>query len=343
MWKAIHIRALIADYAVPARFGGSALAFWGYTGPMHVLGNTLLIANPKAQIGKSGATARHVEAALRAALGEESFEVMLTERPGHAAEIAAHAPGNTNTIIALGGDGVVHEVANGLMRRSREDRPVFAVIPAGSGNDYALTLGMSMKVGTATRQLLSGKHRPADVGCCNGEYFVETLSFGLDAAIALATVDLREETGRTGTMLYAQAGIDQVLHHRNPLRYETLLHHVDGRDENLRLEGESFVFAVQIGPTYGGHFRICPKARFDDGLFDICLAHPPISELSAVALFARAKNGWHVGDRRIEMHTARSLSVRFPVEPPAQLDGERIVGTSFDIEMHPAALTVITA
>lgn len=310
---------------------------------MQSLGKTLLVENPVAQTGRAGAAARHVQAALRAALGEGALEVALTQRVGHAADIAAQVPGDVHTIIALGGDGVVHEVVNGLMRRARENRPAFAVIPAGSGNDYAATLGMSMKVGTAARQVLSGSRMPADVGCCNGEYFAETLSFGLDAAIALATVALREKTGLSGTALYAQAGIDQLLHHRVPLRYEARLRNADNGQGSVHLRGESFLFAVQIGPTYGGHFRICPKARIDDGAFDICLAHPPMTAPGAIALFARAKNGWHTGDPRIEMHTAQGLTVAFDEAPPAQIDGERLEGAAFDISMHSAALTVIAA
>ena len=314
-----------------------------YTASMDVLGKTLLIANPAAQIGRAGSAAHHVIEAFRAALGEELFNVAYTEHAGHASDIAATVDADVRTVVALGGDGVVHEVANGIMRRERQDRPALAVIPAGSGNDYAATLGMSMKVGTATRQILSGTRCFADAGCCNGEYFVETLSFGLDAAIALATEDLRVQTGRTGTALYAQAGIDQLLHHRVPLAYEATLHQADGGEGDVHLKGESFIFAVQIGPTYGGHFKICPKARIDDGLFDICLAHPPMSARSAVALFARAKNGWHTGDSRIEMHTARSLAVRFDEPPAAQLDGEKLEGTAFDIAIEPGALDVICA
>ncbi len=314
-----------------------------YTNDMADLGKTVLIANPAAQTGRAGAAVRHVEAALLAALGEDSFEVMLTQRAGHAVELAAGLAEDVHTVIALGGDGVIHEVANGLMARPRENRPAFAVLPAGSGNDYAATLGMSMKLGTATRQILSGHRAVADVGECNGEYFVETRSFGLDAAIAISTEQLRQETESTGAMLYARAGVDQLLHHRVPLRYEAHLKNADNGQGSVHLQGESFIFAVQIGPTYGGHFKICPKARIDDGMFDICLAHPPLSLVQAAALFARAKNGWHVGDPRIETHTAQGLTVRFEQDPPAQMDGEKLSGCEFDISIHPSALTVIKA
>ena len=88
---------------------------------MQDLGKTLLIANPAAQIGRAGSAARHVIEAFRAALGEERFEVAYTQHAGHAVDIAASASIDVDTVIALGGDGVVHEVANGLMRRARND------------------------------------------------------------------------------------------------------------------------------------------------------------------------------------------------------------------------------
>lgn len=307
------------------------------------LGKTVLLANPAAHTGKAGAAIRHIEAAFCTALGEGSFETVLTQRPGHAVDLAARLAQDVRTVVVLGGDGVVHEVANGLMARPRTERPAMAVLPAGSGNDYAATLGMSMKLGTATRQILNGQRVLADVGECNGSYYVETLSFGLDAAIALSTVDLRRETQSTGTVLYARAGIDQLLHHRDPLAYHMHLEGADEEREDIDLEGEAFLFAVQIGPTYGGHFRICPRARIDDGRFDICLVHPPFSAAQAVGIFARAKNGWHVRDRRVEMHTAEGVSIRFDRQPPAQMDGERLVGSEFRIVMHPGAIDVVKA
>lgn len=92
------------------------------------------------------------------------------------------------------------------------------------------------------------------MGKCNDRWFLETLSFGLDAAIALDTVERRVRTGKTGTMLYLQSGIDQLLHHMDLRRYTAVL---DGGEPVC---GESYLFAVQIGQTYGGGFRICPDA-----------------------------------------------------------------------------------
>lgn len=299
------------------------------------LGKTLLIANPAAQNGNGAAAAERAAALLGDALGDGALDVAPTRGPGEAVHLAAGA-GAYDTVLALGGDGVIHEAANGLMRLPAGERPTFGIVPVGSGNDYARTLGMSARsVDAAVAQLLAARARPADVGRCNGEFFVETLSFGVDAAIALDTVERRARTGRTGTALYLASGMDQLLHHLDCHRYTASF---DGGEP---VRGASFTFAVQVGPTYGGGFRICPDARIDDGLLDVCIAHPPFGVARAVFVFLLAKGGRHTGFRQIELRRARTLSVRFDAPPPVQIDGEPLEAAEYAIDVVPRALGVL--
>lgn len=298
------------------------------------LGTMLLIANPAAQNGRGADAATEAAHLLRTAVGEQALDVVLTERPGHAVALAAAADGY-DTVLALGGDGIIHEVAGGLMERAVDVRPALGIVPVGSGNDYARTLGMSCKVEHACAQLLNAAPHPADLGRVNGHWFVETLSFGLDAAIALDTVERRKRTGRTGTILYAEAGIDQLLHHLDVRRYTASF------DGGAPVAGASITFAVQIGPSYGGGFKICPDARFDDGLFDVCIAHPPIGVAGAALIFALAKSGRHTGFKQMEFRRVRTLRVEFDEVPPAQMDGELIEATTFDVSIEPRALNVL--
>ena len=294
----------------------------------------LLIANPAAQNGNGGPAAEHAVELLRAQLGEDSVVLALTAGPRHASEIAERAEG-CSTVIALGGDGVIHEVANGLMRRPSDHRPAFGVIPVGSGNDYARTLGVSRKVDEACAQLLAAQAMPVDVGRVNGHWFLETLSFGLDAAIAHDTVERRVRTGLTGSALYMAAGFDQLLHHLDVRRYAASF---DGGEP---VEAESILFAVQMGPYYGSGFKICPDARIDDGMLDICIAHPPADVARALFIFLRAKTGGHTRFKQIEMRRCRSLHVEFDEAPPVQIDGEFIEGRVFDVAVEPDALRVL--
>ncbi|MEG0301880.1 MAG: diacylglycerol kinase family lipid kinase [Gordonibacter sp.] len=298
-------------------------------------GRTLLIANPAAQNGNGAAAAARAAETLRASMGDEHFSLVLTESGRQAIGLASQA-GDFDTVLALGGDGIVHEVANGLMMLSGEDRPVLGVIPVGSGNDYARTLGISATLDRAVQQVLEGRPRAMDVGRCNGEHFVETLSFGLDAAIALDTVERRKRSRLTGTLLYAASGLDQLLHHLVEYRFEARF------DGDEPVQGSMFLFAVQIGPTYGSGFRICPDAQPDDGLFDLCIARPPLSVLRATYIFLMAKSGWHTRFQQVEFLRVSSLDVRFDCPLAAQVDGELIVGDRFLIEIVPHALRVLT-
>lgn len=301
-------------------------------------GKTLLLANPVAQRGKGGHYAEIALDLLGELLGEDRVDCVLTEHRGHAAEIAAAASSDRyGTVIALGGDGIVHEVVNGLMRIPREDRPVFGLVPAGSGNDYARTLGMSESIPDAVVQFIDARRVAVDVGCCNGEYFAETLSFGLDAAIALDTVARRERTGQQGTMLYLSSGLDQLLHHLDTYKCTAVL---DGRKT---ICVPVHLLTVQIGQTYGGGFRICPEADPSDGLFDLCYAEAPMSVPEATFKFLSAKNAHHTGFKNIFFECAAAIELRFDKRPPCQMDGEPHEADSYSITLEHHALDVLMA
>lgn len=306
------------------------------------LGRIGIIANPAAQSGEAAKAATRFYDAITKRLGHETCDLALTKHPGHAIDLAAHAENNFDTLIVIGGDGIVHEAVNGLMSVSEETRPTLGVVPLGSGNDYALTIGMPSDLKRALDCILANKTKQFDVGRANDRYFAETMSFGIDAAIALDTVERRKKTGKHGTRLYMESGLDQILHHLDKYEYKAKLEGVDGTDKSLELDSSAYIFAIQIGPTYGGHFKVCPDADPTDGLFDICICHPPLNPITAAGVFMLAKSGKHTKFKHFEFHKARSLSIEFDKEPPCQADGEEVKGRKFDIDCIHQALTVIT-
>ena len=300
----------------------------------------LLIANPAAQRGNGEAAADVAAQLLGESLAADGGTLtgQLTERPHHATELAAQATRDDyDVVIALGGDGVVHEAVNGLMQLPFEQRPAFGLIPVGSGNDYARSLGLSLNLEHAAAQLLEAKANALDIGCCNGEYFVETLSFGLDAAIALDTVERRKRTGQQGTMLYLASGIDQLLHHLDIFHASAIL------DGERAIESDVHLLTVQIGQTYGGGFRICPEADPADGVFDICYADAPMSVPEATFKFLRAKDAHHTKFKNIHFDRASAIELHFDRRPPCQIDGEAHVADAYSISMVPSALNVLVA
>lgn len=314
------------------------------------LGRVLIIVNPVAQSGAAAGAAERLKRFLTLYCHRDSFDTAQTERPRHATELAASAEGY-HTVLALGGDGVAHEVANGLMRIPADQRPTLGVIPVGSGNDFARTLGLTDITdasGTDFSTLLTSEPHPFDalkvtyepsgagVPRQAVEYAIQTVSFGLDAAIAIDTHAMRKLTGLAGAPLYLASGLKSFgLCYRD---YPVRVRFDDGPEQALR----TIVFAIQNGPTYGSGFEICPRADAADGILDVCYAAGPISRAIALPLFLSAKNGGHVRNKHVHFQRAASVDLAFAEEHyPIQLDGEQIRAKRMRVEIEPKALNVL--
>ena len=304
-------------------------------------GRTLVIANPAAQSGRGAQGAQIVEETLaRGEVEVDGYEVRRTAAAGDATWIAREAAG-FDTVVALGGDGVIHETVNGLMAIDAARRPCLAVIPLGSGNDFARTVGAPRnQPDEALRRAAGGTRTRFDLGLVNGVHFMETLSFGLDAAIALDTYQRRTKNGAHGTRLFAASGFEIFSRHRDPYPYRGLVW-TEEDAEPREIAGEEVVFAVQVGPTYGGGFRICPDASPTDGLLSLCRSVAVPSVPHALALFVRARFGLHTGSPALEFSRLARLTLDFEREPPCQVDGERLTGTHYEISSVPGALDVV--
>ena len=305
--------------------------------PRSPLGKTLIIANPAAHSGDGERGALFAETFLESyASATSGFEVVRTSGPEDATEIAASATGR-DTVIALGGDGVIHEVVNGLMRLRREDRPQLGIIPMGSGNDYARTLGIKRNdVADALAQLVRGHAKSCELGRVNGTYYMQTLSFGLDAAIALDTMDKRAEgTDQKGEELFFRSALSILSKAGAGYDCEAVF------DDGDPIKLSSIIFAVQVGPTYGGGFRICPEANPCDGLLDVCYNVSMPSTPKLLALLGLARAGKHTLSKVVTTRRISHAELRFSEEPPCQADGEKLEGTEFSIDVVPDALDVI--
>lgn len=302
------------------------------------LGRTLLIANPASHSGKGAAGAEFAQRFLVSYSSmTDGLEMRLTAGAGDATQIALGARGY-DTVLVLGGDGVIHETVYGLMKRPRGERPALGVIPLGSGNDYARTLGMARNdVEEAVAQIVRGARRSFEVGLVNGVPFVETLSFGLDAAIAIDTTDRRAaDTSQEGEALFITSGLKILSQARDGFPCTAYL------DDDAPIELSPHIFAFQVGPSYGGGFLICPDADPEDGLLDVCynVRKPALPRL--MALFGLARLGRHVGSSVIHTRRIHRAILEFEDEPPCQVDGEQLNGHRFEIQVVPDALTVIS-
>lgn len=296
------------------------------------LGKSLLIVNPVAQSGQAKENGNFAFRTLTDKY-KQDVDLYYTKHSGHAFEIAKDSA-KYDSVIVVGGDGVVHETASGIMHIEKSKRPTFGVIPVGSGNDYARSLGISFKAKKAIEQLMHSKICAVDVGKCNDEYFVETLSLGLDAGIAIDTMKAREKNQEKGFKLYFKCGVNRIKNHFYNFNFKAEL------DGKRKITGESVILAIQIGRTYGGGFIITPKAKMDDGKFDICYSQNIKSRKKLLALFTRAVKGKHAGSKHVCFDRAKNIKLEIDMDVPCQLDGEEYSSKKLDIKTIPSALSV---
>jgi len=289
----------------------------------------LIIVNPQAMHGE---TAR-LTPVIEKLLASVPHDLVETATPGHAVELAANASGY-GVVVAVGGDGTVHEVLNGLMRHPAETRPALAVLPTGSGNDTCRTLGIPFDVSEAALILATGERRRYDVGRCNDVYFNNSFAAGLDAKVTAKAVEYKVTKHRSGLWLYLTA----LLH--------VLFKDLAAFDVRLGFDGEplqavqTLIIAITNGPTYGGGFKITPDSDPEDGVFDVCMIDP-LGLLEALRRLPFVIAGKHTKMRVVHMSRHVSAVIESDVRMPAQVDGEVMAEQRYEISMLPGAIECI--
>lgn len=293
-------------------------------------GRTLVIANPAARHGEAG----KLIPVIGQLLTNLPHDMRITEAMGHAAEIAAGAA-DYDLVVAAGGDGTAHEVLNGLMRLSEGSRPALGLLPTGSGNDTRRTLGISTDLTQAALELATGERRRFDVGRCNGLYFNNSFAAGLDAKVTAKAVEYKVTKNRDGLWLYLSALLNVLF---TDLESFPLQIRFDGADTAEKTD--TLIVAATIGPTYGGGFFITPDAIPDDGLFDVCMIDP-LGLPEALARLPFVITGKHTRMKPVHMSRHAKLVIDCDRRVPAQIDGEVLLESHYEIDILPGAIECI--
>lgn len=292
-------------------------------------GPILLIVNPAAKHGITETLIPVLERLLQSL----PHDTVLTTSMGHAVEIAAGAEGY-DAIVAVGGDGTVHEVLNGIMRRPEHDRPALGLIPTGSGNDTRRTYGVPSDIADAALAIATGERRRFDVGVCNGTYFNNSFAAGLDARVTAKAVEYKVTTKRSGLWLYLTALMHVLFHELYP-------HHVQVTwDDQQPVEDDVLIVAATIGATYGGGFFITPNAIPDDGLLEVCTIDP-LSLPECLWRLPFVVMGKHTKMKPVHMSRQRSLIIESDEPMPAQIDGEVLLDRRYEVSILPDAIECI--
>lgn len=289
--------------------------------------STLLIINPQA---KHGETEKLVPA-IEQLLLNVSHDSVLTEKAGHAAEIAQARGADYGLVVAAGGDGTVHEVLNGLMRLPEDRRPALGVLPTGSGNDTRRTLGIPSDLTQAALIIGTGERRRFDVGRVNDIYFNNSFAAGLDAKVTAKAVEYKVTTHRSGLWLYLTALLNVLFTDMGSFKMRVAF---DGGEAEVH---DTLILAMTQGPTYGGGFYITPEADATDGQFDVCMIDP-LSLPEALLRLPFVIGGKHTRMKPVHMsrHTSAVVECDSPI--PAQVDGEVLLESRYEVEMLAGAI-----
>lgn len=283
------------------------------------------IVNPTAGKGKGKKTAQKLQEYIKDL--QVSYEIRYTEREKEAEAIARRAAQEGfKKIVAVGGDGTVYEVLNGMMGMDA----TLGVIPAGTGNDFARTMNISQDIREALQIILEGKESHIDCGQANGRYFINVASIGLDAEIVKETETIKRYI--SGTTAYIIGVLKTLL----KFKHSSLQIEVDGQIENKDI----MLVAVANGRYYGGGMKIAPMADVKDGVFDICIIHR-ISKWKILRLFPTIFSGKHIHVKEVKLYKGKNIKINGSQTMRLNLDGDIIGNTPVEFKLIPQALKVI--
>ena len=240
-----------------------------------------------------------------------AVDVARTQGPGHGTELAAQAARDGATcVVAMGGDGTVHEVANGLLRNHAAVS--LGVVPVGSGNDFAKLVGLyGHDAVRAVQRLVTAQSRRFDVGQVLGEWFVNSMGLGFGPEV----VRVRNAMpGLKGFLSYL-VPVYRAFAGFRPPRLEL-------RSTEYAEIGYMMMVEVCNGTTAGGSYRVAPHADPSDGELDVCLVRRVSLPRFLIAV-PRVMRGTHARMREVVMFQTRELTIRCPDQPLLlHVDGE---------------------
>lgn len=265
-----------------------------------------------------------------------NYMVRFTQGPKHATLLVKEMihQNKASVIVAVGGDGTVHEVINGLA----DSNIPLGVIPAGSGNDFCRGIGIPLQYKKALQLLLTGQRTAIDIGRFHSKYVSTVVGIGFDAEVAKVTNASVYKKWLNFIQLGSLSYIVSVL--------KVLLYYKPA-DVSLKIDSRRYLIqkvwlvAIANTPFYGGGLKICPSARYEDGLFTICLVHG-LSKWQFLGIFLFVFKGKHTSfSRKVKVYEGKEIEIQSFKPLAAHGDGEIIGQTPARMKIESSSLSVI--
>jgi len=281
----------------------------------------VVIVNPRSGGGLSEKRWASVVAPITDGLG--AFDTRFTESPGHARTIALEeATAGRQLVVALGGDGTISEVADGLVTAG--GRAELGIIPRGTGGDFRRSLGIENHLFEAAEHVRKTKARKVDMGRVSfvthdgtpsSRHFINVTSLGFSSTVAKRANDTSKRLG--GRVSFLSAVVRSLVDYDNA----EVMVSVDGGEARRMTV---LLAAVGNGRFFGGGMKICPEAILDDGHFDLVTVGY-LGRLEVLAKIHRIYSGNHLSMKEVQSVRCRQLHVTAADpkgEIPVEIDGE---------------------
>lgn len=269
----------------------------------------LFVVNSLAGGGKTG----HKIPALISALQKQKFdfEIMLTKYHKHAIELTHQGiEAGFRYVVAVGGDGTVNEVVNGIMLSGREDQVFLGIIPEGGGNDFCRNFNISGNIDKDLALLKRCQTIPIDIGQIEDFYFVNSLGIGFDAIVAKYAQKIRVVNKMPR---YIAAVLEALVKLRN--------YTVEIKTDNGDITSRVLLVSLGNGRYCGGGFKLNPQALVDDGKFDVCIVDA-LSRSKVLSVLPLAIKGSHIDRKEVTILRAKTVQILSKHELPVYFDGE---------------------
>jgi YegS/Rv2252/BmrU family lipid kinase len=257
-----------------------------------------------------------------------------TVYPTHATELAKEAgEAGYERVVAMGGDGTVHEVVNGIMQVPADRRPILGVVPVGSGNDFAHAIGVPLQPDRALACALTSQPSTVDLGVMTDdhgrkEYFDNTLGIGFDTVVTIRSHKLPVVRG---FLMYFTAVLQTIILNHDPMLMEMEIDGVPRQQKNLLL-------TLCNGPREGGGFLLAPEAKVDDGVLHYAMIRD-VTRPRMFRLLPEVMRGTHGRFKDVSLGTCQKLTVRADKPMYVHADGE--IYTSFGSNLRALTLEVV--
>ncbi len=285
--------------------------------------NIFVVFNPAAQSGRLAGRELDVRSVLKQTIGRTKF--VSTTRKGHAKEMAASLPPSVQMVVVIGGDGTVHEVASGL---AESNSPIgMAVIPMGSGNDFARAIKMPTDWRRAIEELRTAKAIKVDLGRVKWkeegvdffDYFINALGVGFDAHCASLAPKFKGWPFGIGYTASIIAGLRSWVSSGATVWdtsvWDTL------REKKAIFSGRMMFSTIGNAQDSGGGYTVNPKALISDGLLDACIVED-LSFLRALSILPSARDGKHLSKKEVSYFQVKSMLIDTDRGIPIHADGE---------------------